>query len=100
MISFLFKPVLALVLRQLTTLLLQALGADLRKRLPEVFAVIDAQLQQAITAGAAQVSLLFFTAVQRVVHRDPSAVELRILTLLFDPAALARREQPTQPTKP
>ncbi len=30
----------------------------------------------------------------------PSAVELRILTLLFDPAALARREQSTQPTKP
>jgi uncharacterized membrane protein len=65
-----------------------------------VFAVIDAQMQRAITAGAAQVSLLFFTAVQRVVHRDPLAVELRILTLLFDPAALARREQPTQPTIP
>jgi hypothetical protein len=100
MIGFLFKPVLGLVLRHLTTLLLQALGADLRKQLPEVFAVIDAQMQRAITAGAAQVSLLFFTAVQRVVHRDPSAVELRILTLLFDPAALARREQPTQPTIP
>lgn len=100
MIGFLFKPVLGLVLRQLTTLLLQALGADLRKRLPEVFAVIDAQMQRAIPAGAAQVSLLFFTAVQRVVHRDPSALELRILTLLFDPAALARREQPTTPINP
>lgn len=100
MIGFLFKPVLGLVLRHLTTLLLQALGADLRKRLPEVFAVIDAQMQRAITAGAAQVSLLFFTAVQRVVHRDPSALELRVLSLLFDPAALARREQPTAPINP
>jgi hypothetical protein len=100
MIGFLFKPVLALVLRHLTTLLLQALGADLRKRLPEVFALIDANVQGAITAGATQVWLLFFTAVQRVVQRDPSAVELRILTLLFDPAALARREQSTTPINP
>jgi hypothetical protein len=100
MIPFLFKPVLVLVVKHLTTLLLQALGADLRKRLPEVFAVIDAQMQRAIAAGAAQVSLLFFTAVQRVVHRDPSALELRILTLLFDPAALASREHPTPATNP
>lgn len=90
MIGFLFKPLLSVVMRQLATLLLQALGRDLRQRLPEVFAAIDAQVVSAIQAGAAQVSLLFFTTVQRVVKRDPTALELRILTLLFDPAATAR----------
>jgi hypothetical protein len=100
MIGFLLRPLLSLLMRQFVILLLQALGRDLRQRLPEVFAAIDAQVINAIQQGAGQVSLLFSLAVQRVVHRDPSALELRILTLLFDPAASARHAKTTSAATP
>lgn len=100
MIGFLLRPFLSLLVRQFVILLLQALGRDLRQRLPEVFAAIDAQVISAIQQGAAQVSLMFTLAVQHVVHRDPSALELRILTLLFDPAATARHVKPTTAATP
>lgn len=100
MIGFLLRPLLSLLVRQLVILLLQALGRDLRQRLPEVFAAIDAQVIRAIQQGAGQVSLLFTLAVQQVVHRDPSTLELRILTLLFDPAASARHTKSTSAVTP
>ena len=40
MIGFLLRPLLSLLVRQLVILLLQALGRDLRQRLPEVFAAL------------------------------------------------------------
>lgn len=95
MIGFLLRPLLSLLVRQLVILLLQSLGRDLRQRLPEVFAAIDAHVICAIQQGTDQVSLLFTLAVQQVVHRDPSGLELRILTLLFDPAASARHAKTT-----
>jgi hypothetical protein len=33
--------------------------------------------------------------VQRVVHRDPTDMELRVLQLLFDPSIAAEHQQPT-----
>lgn len=91
MIGILLGPLVTLLLRHTASLLLQALGRDLRQRLPEVFAAIDAQVIGAMQAGASQVTQLFANAVQGALHRDASAVELRILALLFDPAAAASR---------
>jgi hypothetical protein len=39
--------------------------------------------------------MVFFTSVQRVVHRDASDMELRVLQLLFDPSIAAEHQQPT-----
>jgi hypothetical protein len=39
--------------------------------------------------------MVFFTAVQRVVLRDPTDMELRVLQLLFDPSIAAEHQQPT-----
>lgn len=98
MISILFRPLLPWMVRQLLNLVLQALGRDLRKRLPEVFEVIDQQIVGAIHRGASHVSLLFFTTVQGIVRRDPTELELRILRLIFDPAVTASRESSIKPS--
>jgi DNA-directed RNA polymerase specialized sigma24 family protein len=101
MIALLIKPLLGWLVRLATTLLLQALGRDLRRRLPEVFALIDAQIAVAFQIGSSQVALLFSTAVQQLLARMPTEVELRILTLLFDPVAAARHALPSpEPPKP
>jgi hypothetical protein len=97
MTGFLLKPLLPWLLRQLLKLLVQAIGSDLRKRLPEVFAVIDGRIVPSIQQGVSAVYGLFFSAVQQVIHRDPTDMELRVLQLLFDPSVAASRLQPTTP---
>ncbi len=77
--------------------ILQAIGQDLRKRLPEVFELIDAEILQTLQLGARHVTMAFFVAVQRVVHRDPTSLEMQILKLIFDPAIAASRIQPSTP---
>lgn len=91
MIGFLFRPLLPWLVRRLLALLLQAVGRDLRERLPEVFEAVDQQILPAMLRGASGVSLLFFTTVQQVVKRDPTELEQRILRLVFDPAIAAER---------
>lgn len=93
MIAVLLRPFLSWLAGQLIKVLLQAMGRDLRQRLPEVFAVIDHQILPAMQAGSRSVALLFFTAVQCIVKRDPTDLELRILQLLFDPYVAASRNQ-------
>jgi len=90
MIGMLLKPLIPWLLRRLLSLLLQALGRDLCRRLPQVFALIPAMQR-----GTRATYMVFFTAVQRVVHRDPSDMELRVLQLLFDPSIAAEHHQPT-----
>lgn len=91
MISFLFKPLIPFMMRRLIGFLMAAVGRDLRQRLPEVFELIDAEVVPAIDRGRSYVMLLFFSAVQRIVQRDPSPLEMQVLQLLFDPAILAAR---------
>lgn len=98
MISFLLKPLLPWLFRRILWLLVQAIGRDLRIRLPEVFELIDQQIAPAIQRGSSSVAALFFTTVQRVIHRDPTALEERVLSLLFDPAIAAARSRPTTHT--
>ena len=95
MFSFLFQPLLSWLVRQLLAMVVRALGRDLRQRLPEVFKIIDQQIIPAMQRGASAVAMTFFTAVQRVVKRDPTDMELRILQLLFDPSIAAEHQQPT-----
>lgn len=51
-----------------------SLGRDLRQRLPEVFAAIDAQVIRAIQQGAGQVSMLFDPAANAHHAKSTSAV--------------------------
>lgn len=95
MISFLFRPLLPWIVRRLLALVLQAVGRDLRARLPEVFEAIDQQILPTMLRGANAVSLLFFTTVQQVVKRDPTELEQLILRLIFDPAIAAGRAAST-----
>ena len=95
MIGMLLKPLIPWLLRRLLSLLLHALGRDLRRQLPQVFALIDEQIISSIQRGVQSTYLVFFTSVQRVVHRDPSDMELRVLQLLFDPSIAAWHQQPT-----
>jgi hypothetical protein len=95
MIGMLLKPLIPWLLRRLLSLLLHALGRDLRRQLPQVFALIDEQIISSIQRGVQSTYLVFFTSVQRVVHRDPSDMELRVLQLLFDPSITAWHQQPT-----
>lgn len=95
MISTLFRPLLPWLVRQLLAMVLRALGRDLRQRLPEVFELIDAEILQTLQLGARHVTMAFFVAVQRVVHRDPTSLEVQILKLIFDPAIAASRLQST-----
>jgi hypothetical protein len=95
MIGMLLKPLLPWLLRRLLTLLLHALGRDLCQRLPQVFALIDEQIIPSMQRGTQATVIVFFTSVQRVVHRDPTVMELRVLQLLFDPFIAAEHHQPT-----
>jgi hypothetical protein len=95
MIGMLFKPLIPWLLRRLFSLLLHALGRDLCRRLPQVFALIDEQIISSMQRGSRSTHMVFFTSVQRVVHRDPSDMELRVLQLLFDPYIAAEHQQPT-----
>jgi hypothetical protein len=94
MIGMLLKPLIPWLLRRLLSLLLHALGRDLRRLLPEVFALIDEQIIPSMERGARATYMVFFTSVQRVVHRDPSDMELRVLQLLFDPSIAAEHHKP------
>jgi hypothetical protein len=95
MIGMLLKPLIPWLLRRLFSLLLHALGRDLCRRLPQVFALIDEQIISSMQRGSRSTYIVFFTSVQRVVHRDPSDMELRVLQLLFDPSIAAEHQQPT-----
>ena len=97
--GILLKPMIPWLLRRLLGLLLQALGRDLCRRLPQVFALIDEQIIPSMQRGTRATYMLFFTSVQRVVHRDPSDMELRVLQLLFDPSIAAEHHQPTTEDK-
>ena len=99
MMGVLLQPLLPWLLRRLLTLLLQALGRDLCRRLPQVFALIDEQIIPSMQRGTRATYMVFFTSVQRVVHRDPSDMELRVLQLLFDPSIAAKHHQPTTADK-
>jgi hypothetical protein len=94
MISFLLRPLLPWLVRRVLCFLAQGMGRDLRLRLPEVFEMIDAEVVPAIQRGGTAVSALFFTTVQRVVQRDPSWMEQRVLRILFDPEMTANRSRP------
>lgn len=100
MIGFLLKPIVPWLIRRILWLLLQAIGRDLRTRLPELFALIDDQIVPSILRGSSSVSALFFTTVQRVIHRDPTALEEWVLRLLFDPAIAAARSRPAVSSQP
>jgi hypothetical protein len=95
MIGMLLKPLIPWLLRRLFSLLLHALGRDLCRRLPQVFALIDEQIISSMQRGSRSTYMVFFTSVQRVVLRDPSDMELRVLQLLFDPYIAAEHQQPT-----
>jgi hypothetical protein len=95
MIGMLLKPLIPWLLRRLFSLLLHALGRDLCRRLPQVFALIDEQIISSMQRGSRATYRVFFTAVQRVVLRDPTDMELRVLQLLFDPYIAAEHQQPT-----
>jgi len=96
MIGFLLKPLLPWLVRRVLCMLAQAMGRDLRDRLPEAFEMIDAEIVPAILRGGTAVSTLFFTTVQRVVKRDPSWMEQRVMRILFDPQMTANRSRPPQ----
>jgi hypothetical protein len=100
MIGLMLKPIVPWLIRRILWLLLQAIGRDLRTRLPELFELIDDQIVPSILRGSSSVSALFFTTVQRVIHRDPTALEEWVLRLLFDPAIAAARSRPAMSSKP
>ena len=91
----LLKPLIPWLLRRLLSLLLHALGRDLRRLLPQVFALIDEQIIPSMQRGTRATYMVFFTSVQRVVRRDPTDMELRVLQLLFDSSTAAEHQQPT-----
>ena len=95
MIAMLLKPLIPWLLRRLLSLLLHALSRDLRRLLPQVFALIDEQIIPSMLRGTQATDMVFFTSVQSVVHRDPSDMELRVMQLLFDPSIAAEHQQPT-----